>query len=75
MKRHHKITLGTLGTIIAIGAGLLTIVEKSVALMGISSPQREKKIMRNENTMKDMNVKYKDITTFYDKPGQAGGAH
>jgi len=51
------------------------VIEKSVALMGISSPQKEKKIMRNENTMKDMNVKYKDITTFYDKPGQAGGAH
>jgi len=40
MKRRHKIILASLATIIGILAGVLTVIEKSVALIARASPQR-----------------------------------
>jgi len=62
MKHHHKITLVSLATIIGIIAGVLTVVEKSVALIARAAPQREKREYNNVNELKDSGVKYSDIT-------------
>ena len=62
MKRHHKITLASLATIIGILAGVLTVVEKSVALIARAAPQREKREYNNVNELKDLGVKYVDVT-------------
>ena len=62
MKRHHKITLASLATIIGILAGVLTVIEKSVALIARAAPQREKREYNNVNELKDSGVKYVDIT-------------
>jgi len=62
MKRRHKITLASLVTIIGILVGVLTVIEKSVALIARASPQREKVEMRNVNELKEYGVKYVDIT-------------
>ena len=35
MRRHHKITLATLATVVAIIAGLFTIIEKTPAVLAV----------------------------------------
>ena len=35
MRKHHKITLATLATVIAIIAGLFTIIEKTPAVLAV----------------------------------------
>jgi hypothetical protein len=62
MKKHHKITLASLATIIGILAGVLTVVEKSVALMAKAAPEREKRVIEKTNDLKELGVKYVDIT-------------
>lgn len=62
MKKHHKITLASLGTAVGILAGVLTVVEKSVALMARAMPEREKRVIEKTNDLKDLGVKYVDIT-------------
>ena len=58
MKKHHKITLASLATIIGIFAGILTVVEKSVALIGRASPQKAKREFSNVNELKDLISKF-----------------
>lgn len=62
MKRHHKITLASLATVIGILAGVLTVIEKSVALMARAMPEREKRVIEKDNDLKELGVKYSDIT-------------
>ena len=62
MKRRHKITLASLVTIIGILVGVLTVIEKSVALIARAAPQREKVEIRNINDLKEYGIKYVDIT-------------
>lgn len=62
MKRHHKITLASLATIVGILAGVLTVIEKSVALMARAMPEREKRVVEKTNDLKELGVKYVDVT-------------
>lgn len=62
MKKHHKITLASLATIIGLISGVLTVVEKSVALMAKAAPEREKRVIEKNNDLKELGVKYSDIT-------------
>ena len=39
MKLNHKITLGTLGVIVGLLAGTLTIVEKSISIVSALKPK------------------------------------
>ena len=40
----------------------MTIVEKSVALMAKAMPEREKRVIEKTNDLKEVGVKYVDIT-------------
>ena len=62
MKLSGKITLTTIATIIGIIAASLTAIEKGIIIFNKAIDPDNKRVIRNENELKENGVEYADIT-------------
>lgn len=68
MKPAHKITLGTVGTIVAITAGLFTIIEKTPSVINVISAAIEREPAQVPDTVQvtkgyagNANIQYENV--------------
>lgn len=56
MKQGHKITLASIGVVLGILSGVLTIVEKTVNIVAQIKPPKASEVPKNVNTEKGLAV-------------------